>query len=141
MSLLLEAETYCKTHGHRFTDPRRKVLEIIFCAGKPVGAYDIISAMPGEAKPPTVYRALEFWQQEGFVHRINSLNVYTVCHAGHRHEGSQYMVCDGCGQVEEVHLCRLPHPLQEKVNETGFQLSRWNTELHGICQNCQCVEM
>lgn len=136
-SLLTEAEAHCREHGHRFTDPRRTVLEIILRAGQPVGAYDIIAAMPDDAKPPTVYRALEFWEREGFIHRISSLNVYAACHAGHRHAGSQYLVCDDCGRVEEIHMCRLPGPLQAKIDEAGFVPARWNMELHGMCRNCR----
>lgn len=136
-SLLQMAEAHCATGGHRLTDPRRHVLEIIAAAKKPIGAYDIIAAMPGGAKPPTVYRALEFWEREGFIHGISSLNVYTVCDVNHRHAGSQFMVCDSCGDVQEVHLCHLPGPLQARVEQTGFALSRWNTELHGMCRSCQ----
>jgi Fur family zinc uptake transcriptional regulator len=137
MKILTEAEKHCKDYGHRFTDPRCRVLEIIARTGKPVGAYDIISAMPTGTNPPTVYRALEFWEQQGFVHRISSLNLYAACHAEHRHEGSQYMVCGDCGRIEEVHLCHLPGTMQRKIDETGFKLARWNTELHGSCRDCQ----
>lgn len=136
-SMLLEAaEKHCEAMGHRLTAPRRAVLEILSRLKKPAGAYDIIAAMPKGTKPPTVYRALEFWQREGFVHCISSLNVYAVCHAGHRHEGSQFMVCDSCGAIEEAHVCRLPETLQAAISRTGFTLSRWNTELHGTCARC-----
>lgn len=137
MAILKDAEKHCAAHGHRFTDPRRQVLKIVAQAHKPLGAYDIIAAMPEGAKPPTVYRALEFWQQEGFIHRIDSLNVYTTCHAGHRHDGSQFMVCDTCGEAREIHLCALPRPLQEGLEKAGFLLSRWSAELHGTCRSCR----
>ena len=130
------ADKHCAENGHRLTDPRKAVLEILLRLKKPAGAYDIIAAMPKGTKPPTVYRALEFWEREGFVHVISSLNVYAVCHAGHRHEGSQFMVCDDCGTVEEAHLCHLPDALKTAVNKTGFKLARWNTELHGTCARC-----
>ena len=135
--LMQIAALHCEMHGLRFTEPRQQVLKVIAAAKKPVGAYDIIRAMPKETKPPTVYRALEFWTGEGFIHHISSLNVYAICHAGHRHQGSQYLICDSCDQVEEAHLCALPAPLQEQANEAGFKLARWNTELHGTCQKCQ----
>ena len=137
MKKLLElAVRHCEEQGHRLTEPRQTVLEIIARAKKPIGAYDIIDAMPAGTKPPTVYRALEFWQQEGFVHEIASLNAYTTCHADHLHAGSQFMVCDGCGDVEEVHLCHLPPPFEKKMAATGFTLARWNAELRGICRKC-----
>lgn len=130
------AERHCVKHGHRLTDPRRLVLAILQDGNEPLGAYAIIDAMPEGTKPPTVYRALEFWEREGFVHRIDSLNVYAACHAGHRHAGSQYTVCDGCGRVEEVHLCDVPQQLRERLGDTGFTLRRWTAELHGLCAAC-----
>lgn len=137
MTVLKNAEEHCAAHGHRFTEPRRNVLKIIAGAKKPLGAYEIIAAMPGDTKPPTVYRALEFWQAEGFIHRIDSLNAYASCHAGHRHAGAQFMVCDSCGKAQEIHLCSLPKPLQEGMAKSGFKLSRWNAELHGLCKGCR----
>lgn len=136
---LKAAETYCKANGHRFTAPRSQVLSILLRASKPAGAYDIMAAMPKGTKPPTVYRALEFWEREGFIHRISSLSVYTACYAGHRHHGSQYVICDRCGHVEEVHLCHLPDALQNMIGRIGFKLTHWNAELHGLCRQCQTL--
>lgn len=133
---LQHAEEYCARHGHRLTAPRRAVLEIITRSPKPIGAYDIIAAMPDGTKPPTVYRALEFWEAEAFVHRIGSLGLYTGCHAEHGHNGAQFMVCDDCGNATEVHLCDLPAPLQKLIEKNDFKLARWNLELHGTCSNC-----
>jgi Fur family zinc uptake transcriptional regulator len=135
-SVIDAAIAHCKKNGHRVTDPRVDVLRVLIGARKPIGAYDIIAAMPQKTKPPTVYRALEFWQAQGFVHRIDSLNVYTFCHAGHRHEGSQFMVCDTCGTIEEMHMCNPPAPLLEEAAAKHFKMRRWNAELHGTCVKC-----
>jgi Fur family zinc uptake transcriptional regulator len=135
-SLLKQAEKYCADHNHRLTDPRRAVLSVIAAAGRPLGAYDIIAAMPRGTKPPTVYRALEFWESEGFIHRIGSLGLYAACHAGHRHNGTQFMVCDDCGGVEEAHICDIPAPFQKIMTGKNFTMKRWNLELHGTCAKC-----
>jgi Fur family zinc uptake transcriptional regulator len=137
LSVIEAAIAHCKKNGHRVTDPRVDVLRVLIGAGKPLGAYDIISSMPGGTKPPTVYRALEFWQAQGFVHRVDSLNVYTFCHAGHRHEGSQFTVCDVCGTIEEMHICTPPAALLEEAERKNFKVRRWNAELHGTCTKCQ----
>ena len=61
---LKAAEARCTTQGQKLTPARRRVLELLMKAGQPVKAYDLISAFSdtaGEtAKPPTIYRALEF---------------------------------------------------------------------------------
>jgi Fur family zinc uptake transcriptional regulator len=139
-SLLIEhVAAYCATNGIRFTDPRRFVLEIIAASDKPLGAYDILEQLGQKIdnpKPPTAYRAIEFLSEHGFIHRIESLNAYVTCHSDHRHQGSQFMVCDDCGDVIETHICDLPAPLTEKTKESGFHLTRWNIELHGSCGKC-----
>ena len=71
------AEARCGAADQRLTAPRRRVLELLLQAGQPVKAYDLIAsfAIDGPpAKPPTVYRALDFLEKQGFAHRIESLN-------------------------------------------------------------------
>ena len=136
MNIIKQAEAHCAQHNHRLTEPRRSVLSVVAAAKKPLGAYDIIAAMPDGTKPPTVYRALEFWEKEGFIHRIGSIGLYAACHAGHRHNGAQFMVCDDCGDVEEAHLCELPAPIKNMMAERQFSTKRWNLELHGTCRAC-----
>ncbi len=138
-ALIKKAEAFCAEKNLRFTDARRFVLEIIASSDKPIGAYDVLHEMAktiDRPKPPTAYRAIEFLQKHGFVHRIESLNAYVACHAGHKHNGSQFMVCDSCGRVEEVHLCSMPQSLKDQVDKTGFAPAFWNTEIHGQCAKC-----
>lgn len=135
-SIMKQAEAYCAQHNHRLTEPRRAVLATVAAARRPLGAYEIIAALPDGTKPPTVYRALEFWEAEGFIHRIGSLGLYAACHAGHRHHGAQFMVCDNCGDVREAHICTLPTPIKSLMAENNFTMKHWNLELHGLCSAC-----
>ena len=141
--IITQATEFCTTQKERLTPPRRYVLEILAKAQKPLVAYDILHQLAeylDNPKPPTAYRAIEFWRAHGFIHRIESLNAYVLCHAGHTHKGSQYLICEGCGAVEEIHLCHLPPALQDKVAATGFQTSYWNAEIHGLCPTCQAAQ-
>ena len=130
-NLIQNAEAHCKTQRERFTAPRRDVLLVLAHAAKPMGAYEILAAMPEGTKPPTVYRALEFWAREGIIHHIASLNAYAACRAGHRHTGAQFTLCDDCGDVAETAL-----PPAPPAQGTGFMPSRWSTEIHGTCARC-----
>ncbi len=135
-----DIEALLAERGVRFTEQRKLVYNIISKSKKPITAYEVLSVMEKDienVKPPQAYRAIDFLIEQGLVHKIESINAFVSCHAGHHHSGSQFMVCDGCGFVEEVHLCDLPQPLQKKIDETGFHLSRWNTELHGTCRDCR----
>lgn len=137
--LIKQVAAYCEKNGLRFTEPRQYVLAIIAEAKKPIGAYDVLEQLAkhiDNPKPPTAYRAIEFLSEHGFIHRIESLNAYISCHSDHRHQGSQFMICDDCGTVIETHLCHLPAPLADKTVAAGFHMNRWNVELHGQCHQC-----
>ena len=134
------AQEYCEEHGFRFTEPRRLTLQVIVESVQPIGAYDIIDAIgkiADKPKPTTVYRAIDFLQQQGFIHKIESLNAFVACHAGHNHRGSQFVICNDCGNAEEIHLCNLPADLQKQLKQSGFDMAYWNTEIHGVCNDCK----
>lgn len=92
--------------------------------------------MLASPKPPTVYRAIDFWVQMGFIHRIESINAYVVCDSLHSHQGSQFTICDDCGTVMEVHLDEVIQFLQHRLNKDSFVPISWNLEIHGQCSNC-----
>ena len=72
-----DARHICQQHNARLTPTRQRVLELIWQSHRPLGAYDVLAQLAAEgqnAAPPTVYRALDFLQQHGLVHRIASLN-------------------------------------------------------------------
>ena len=130
---------FCLENNHRLTDPRLNVLEIIYSSQKPIKAYTILNLLGKKIKnpkPPTAYRAIDFWSKHNFIHRIESLNAYTYCSAGHFHKGFQYMLCNACGKVIESHFCELPNNFKEAIEENTFKLSNWNLEIKGICNNC-----
>jgi Fur family zinc uptake transcriptional regulator len=139
-AVLLKAEEYCAAHKHRLTEPRLEVLKIIACSRKPLGAYEILEQLGkimNNPKPPTAYRAIEFWQEHGFIHRIESLNAYMACESGeHRHKNAQFMICEDCGDVTRTHLYDLPQTLKDSAAKNIFTPSRWNLEIHGLCDKC-----
>ena len=52
--------------------------------------------------PTTVYRALDFLVEHGFIHRIESKNAFfACCEIGVPHEG-QFLICDSCGDTVEI---------------------------------------
>jgi Fur family zinc uptake transcriptional regulator len=101
---LHEAETRCDAREERLTPPRRRVLEMLLEADGPLKAYDLIAAYGEDgapAKPPTVYRALEFLERLGFAHRIESLNAYVPCRLSDAAHSAAFLICDCCGAAEE----------------------------------------
>ncbi|WP_029133181.1 transcriptional repressor [Sedimenticola selenatireducens] len=133
------AERLCEGRGARLTPQRRQVLEILCASPKPLGAYDILdllkSGVPA-AKPPTVYRALEFLLQQGLAHRIESLNAYIGCvHPDHPH-ASQFLICRDCGEVRELESRSVDRTLGSAVRECGFKADSRVIEVTGRCLRC-----
>ena len=130
----------CKKNKWRLTEPRLEVLRIISLSKKPIKAYEILEKLANKIKnpkPPTAYRAIEFWQNHNFIHRIESLNAYAKCNQGHAHKGSQFLICDDCGKVIESDLkINLPQILHKTRPKSAFKALRWNLEVNGICSQC-----
>lgn len=134
-----DAERICEARGTRFTALRRRILTMIWQGHKAVKAYDLLDQLAtqgGSAKPPTVYRALDFLMEEGLVHKIQSLNAYVGCpHPGDSHV-SQFLICDECETVEEIGSNELSAAVDAVAKKTEFQIHKQTLELHGLCKGC-----
>lgn len=138
-SLIDQAEQQCRQRGVRFTPIRRRVLEMIAAADGGLKAYDLLDRLTVEhaaARPPTVYRALDFLIEQGLVHRIESLNAYVACPCPEHTHGFQLLICRVCGSVEELHLDDVNAQLVDHARELGFRVERQTIELLGICEAC-----
>ncbi len=134
-TLMTLAKQYCDDKGLRLTPPRLYVLSILSTSKEPMGAYDILDKLGqhiDRPKPPTAYRAIDFWREHGFIHKIESLNSYLTCCEDHSHKNVHFLVCDGCNGVQEVHQ----HEHEEKHLPAGFLAKKTVTETHGTCGTC-----
>jgi len=107
-------------------------------------AYDILELLQQEdasAKPPTAYRALDFLLEHGFIHRIESLNAYIGCPNPEHIHDFQLLICNQCGQVDEITDPDLMIKLQAYAESSDFKLMSQVIELKGLCKKCvQIVE-
>ena len=134
-----KAVNFCKENKLRLSESRISVLKIINSSEKPIKAYEILAKLSKickNPKPPTAYRAIDFWTKHNFIHRIESLNAYAVCKAQHLHSGSQFMICDNCGLVIESYFGDLPAIFKKAIKKKTFTLSKWNLEIKGSCGKC-----
>ncbi|MEA3252434.1 MAG: transcriptional repressor [Pseudomonadota bacterium] len=139
-TLTQQAERQCHQRGVRFTPIRRRVLEMICASPGGLKAYDLLdklAAVHAAARPPTVYRALDFLIEQGLVHRIESLNAYVACPCPEYRHGFQLLICRDCGRVEELHLDEVSAQLSQRSARLGFRVDRQTIELLGICDVCQ----
>ncbi len=136
---LATARTLCDERGTQLTPLREKVLQIVWRSHKPMGAYDVLDELARShkaARPPTVYRALDFLMGEGLIHKIESLNAYLGCiEAGAPHTG-QFLICRNCGATEEIVDPKLDTALEAAAARAHFKAERKIVEISGLCARC-----
>lgn len=141
---LVSAEALCRASGVNLTTKRKRVLNLLLEAGRPISAYELIDSCKARyAKPLTAmsaYRMLNFLVEQGLAHKLHSVNKYTACmhiNCCHDHELPQFLICDHCEDVIEVGLKRdALDSLRQGIETSGFTLKTDQLELRGLCKRC-----
>lgn len=141
-SLLAEAEATCQARGVRLTEQRRDVLRALLEHGHPLGAYDLIEKLRPETgrspAPIAIYRALDFLQEQGLIHRLETLNAFIACPHSHRAgERIAFLICEQCSHVDEVVAKEIDSALQGLASRHGFSPNRTVIEVAGTCRACR----
>ncbi|MGV6875118.1 transcriptional repressor [Pseudochelatococcus sp. B33] len=138
---LAQAEAVCAERSVRLTPIRRDVLSALYATHRPLGAYDIADIMAREAErrvaPITIYRALEFLLEQGFVHKLETRNAFIAC--PHVHEPGElvaFLICEVCGGVDEVSSPAFSGSLARVLAQAGFAPRARVVEIAGICAHC-----
>ena len=123
--------------GKRFTHADR-ILDFLKNQNKPLTAYEILEMMreQGIRAATTVYRALDKLHERGSIHRIESLNAWTVCCGSHKNKIPVFEICNDCGDVKEHLDQRLTDNIKNLSFRTGFKANKPVLEIHGLCGNC-----
>lgn len=140
---LAHAERVCASRSQKFTPIRRQVLGALLASHRPLGAYEVIDALAEGVRRPapiTIYRALDFLMENGFVHRIESRNAFLAC--AHDHDATAmvaFLICDRCGSVGEIPAAPVAQGLNDAARTTGFAPKMSVVEITGICAHCQAA--
>ena len=140
-------------HSHRccqgevavkMTPNRQLVLQLLQTSGKPLSAYEVLDRLRAQGtqwQPPTVYRALDFLLEQGFVHKVESTNSYVLCHLFDQPTHTSAMfICDRCGVVKEECAEGVEDIMHTLAARMGFALRHNVIEAHGLCSACVEVE-
>ena len=84
----------------------------------------------------TVYRGLDKLNKKGLIHRIESLNSWTVCCGSHKNNIPVFEICNDCGDVKEHLDQKLTDNIKNLSDRTGFRADNPVLEIHGLCGNC-----
>ncbi len=138
--LVKQIEEICAARGVRLTTQRKRVFELICASPKASSAYELLEELKQtepQAKPPTVYRALDFLLEQGFIHRVESTNSYIQCGSCNAHKHYSHMlICDKCSNVIELVDDSLVALLVNNAEERGFTITNHVIESHGVCKSC-----
>ena len=122
----------------KLTKNQKLVLKVLTQASQPLGAYTILEELRsyGFKAPLTVYRALEKLAGEGLVHKLESLNSWTICCGEHHANPPVFEICNDCGNVTEHFDKELLKNLNSMSERSGFIPDRSIIEIHGRCDDC-----
>ena len=144
---MLDAKAHCEARGVRFTPLREEVYGLILEADKPLGAYDLISALQSarhssgaknkNIAPPTIYRSLEFLLAEGLIHQLSSMNAYVPCCHPRSQHAAAFLICQKCQSVEECSNVPVDAIVNFAKDDAGFDIERTVIELKGVCRACR----
>ncbi len=105
---------------------------------KPVTAYEILEGLASEgiSAPTTIYRALTKLVKKGLVHKIESLNAWTICCGVHKNRIPIFEICKKCGNVTEHLDLKVAQSIESLSKRTGFMPDNPIFEIHGQCGQC-----
>ena len=142
-SALNIAEQVCSANLSRLTPQRKHVLSLIWQSHRPTKAYDLLGKMQRQdpsAKPPTVYRALDFLLNQGLIHRIDSLNAFIGCGHPNAHQDCYFLICGKCGMADECCSDLLVDAITSAARKRKFTPNRTTLEVAGVCGSCEVKE-
>jgi Fe2+ or Zn2+ uptake regulation protein len=130
-----------RRRGQRLTDGRRRLLEALSRADRPLTIPEILGLDPAFAQS-SVYRNLVVLEQAGVVHRVithDEFARYELAEdlTGHHH----HLVCSSCGRVEDLPASAslersVATAISQAARSSGFHVERHRLDLVGRCAHC-----
>lgn len=130
---------------NRYTTGRRRLVEALARAERPLTLPDIVASDPDLA-PSSAYRNLDVLEQSGVIRRISSAGDHAYFELAepllvHHH----HLICLGCGKIVDV---RLDDDLEKAVDSglhaaarrADFAPSHHTLDLYGWCADCQATD-
>ena len=121
-----------KTHAERVFEHLRHQTKVL-------SAYQILNDLrdQGVTAATTVYRAVDQLVASGSVHRIESLNAFTVCADPRHSETPVFEICKECDDVTERVGTGLTESIAIISSRSGFQPEHSVIEIRGRCSACR----
>jgi Fe2+ or Zn2+ uptake regulation protein len=126
----------------RYTPQRRRLVDILSDAGRPLTVPEILAMAPGLTQS-SAYRNVTTLMEAGVVERLAGTDDHGRFElseeiSGHHH----HLVCENCGTVEDLHASpKLERALSEAARaaaaEQGYEVTEHRLDLYGRCADCR----
>ena len=128
---------HLREKGVRITETRKAVIDFIIQSHDHPSAdmiyQALLPAFPNMSLA-TVYNNLKVIIDEGLESEIKVRNHTTTYYdfMGHQHLN---VICEKCGRIADMDL-DLPDVQQEAADQTGYQITKSQMVVYGICPDC-----
>ncbi|WP_061583563.1 peroxide-responsive transcriptional repressor PerR [Streptococcus gordonii] len=128
---------HLREKGVRITETRKAVIDFIIQSHDHPSAdmiyQALLPAFPNMSLA-TVYNNLKVLIDEVFVSELKVRNDTTTYYdfMGHQHLN---VICEKCGRIADMDL-DLPDVQQEAADQTGYQITKSQMVVYGICPDC-----
>ncbi len=128
-----------KSKKVKLTSARKSILEILYKAGQPKSAEEILEKLKTKKSSPdraTVYRQVAFLTDAKIISELDfgeGKKRYEYDFKKHHH----HLVCLNCGKIEDfTPLLDLNKQEENIANTKGFKVSYHSLEFFGTCRDC-----
>ena len=128
-----------REQGHRITNVRRVLVELLEKSKTPLAADEIGEALKRkklEVNKTTVYRELDFLLARGIAQEVefgDKKKRYEISAKHHHH-----VVCVECKRAEDVDLGQDLDAVEKKIaKQKGYKIINHSLEFFGLCKKCQ----
>lgn len=128
-----------QARGYKATRPRKLVLEVLDEMEKPVSPYDIQGILRARGKylnHVTIYRILDLLCSLNLAHKMLSSGGFVKCSLAAAQGCHRFMVCQGCGAIQEFADEGLCQGENEFAQNMGFYTRHHLSEFSGLCSRC-----
>ncbi|MFA0438478.1 Fur family transcriptional regulator [Vibrio sp. 10N.286.49.C2] len=143
-AVIKHVEKNCKAQGKQLTTKRKLVLHALIHADKALSAYELVdyckTHLNQNIQAMSVYRILDFLENEHLAHKLKVSNKYIVCShilCEHEHGVPQFLICSKCEKISEQTLdASMITGFQSQARQQGFTVISPQIEINCVCDDC-----
>lgn len=129
-----------KEHGHRTTQPRRAVHDVLVAASGHLTAEQVATQVDVTVNLATVYRALAVLEDVGLVRSVRLDDDGPTSWELSHPDDHVHLVCTQCGAVDHHVGSAVAQLRQHLLEGHGFQATDIDLVVSGLCAACRGIE-